>query len=382
MPQSSPERHKAFQYCAILIECRGIQGAYVEVGGVQRRAGAVIFRLLILSAAGLLAGCAEWSESSSSSLTLVPSASISLGLRDGDDRSPVIAGEQMDRAIAVGSDVDAERSSDIPAAPAPLITAEKEGTGPEPPPKKGTQEQRSVDNLYDPFETPGEQPEQVEEYDPWEPFNVAIFNFNRKVDKYVLKPVATVYDKVLPDDVELSIRRFFHNVRFMPRLLNNVFQGKFKGAGIEMGRFLVNSTLGLAGFLDFAKEVFGWETPDEDLGQTLGKYGVKPGRYLVLPIPPFVTTVRDLVGYIGDFFLDPINYLVFPSIELDGAPSLVGHTHRLTTTFAQLGARTADVINERSINLENFQSLEESTVDLYATIRNAYLQKRAQSIRE
>jgi phospholipid-binding lipoprotein MlaA len=346
---------------------------------VQGRAGAVICRLLLLSAAGLLAGCAEWSESSSSSLTVMPSASISLGTGDADDRTPVIDGGQIDRATAVGSAVDAALSADIPTA---LIIAEKERTRAEPPPKQGTQEERSIDDLYDPFQKPGEQSEQVEEYDPWEPFNVAIFNFNRKVDKYVLKPVATVYDKVIPDEIELGIRRFFHNVRFMPRLLNNLFQGKFKGAGIEMGRFLVNSTVGLAGYLDFAKEVFGWETPDEDLGQTLGKYGIKPGRYLVLPIPPFVTTVRDLVGYIGDIFLDPINYLVFPSIELDGAPSLIGHTQRTTTTLSQLGVRTGDVINERSINLENFQGVEESTVDFYATVRNAYLQKRAQSIRE
>ena len=340
---------------------------------------AVMCTLGVLAAAGMLAGCAEWSESSSSSLALMASSSISLGPGDGD-RSRVIDGE-IDRAIALGShaDADAEMSADIPAA---LITAAKERTRAEPSPKQGTPEERSVDDVYDPFEKPGEQSEQVEEFDPWEPFNVAIFNFNRKVDKYVLKPVAKVYDKVIPDEIELGIRRFFHNARFMPRLLNNVFQGKFKGAGLEMGRFLVNSTLGLAGYLDFAKEVFGWETPDEDLGQTLGAYGVKPGRYIVLPIPPFITTVRDLVGYIGDIFLDPINYLVFPTIELDGAPSLIGHTHRDTTTVSQLSVRSGDVINERSINLENFQGVEESTVDLYATIRNAYLQKRTQLIRE
>lgn len=346
---------------------------------MQRRAATIICRLLILAAAGLLDGCAEWSESSSSSLTLMPSASISLGQGDGNDRRPAIEGGEIDYAASLEPDVVAEMSADIPAA---LIAAEKDRTRVERRPQQGTQEERSVDDLYDPFERPGEQPEQVEEYDPWESFNVAIFNFNRKVDKYVLKPVAKVYDKVLPDEVELGIRRFFHNARFMPRLVNNLFQGKFKGAGIELGRFLVNSTVGLAGYLDFAKEVFGWETPDEDLGQTLGKYGVKPGRYLVLPIPPFVTTVRDLVGYIGDIFLDPINYLVFPTIELDGAPSLIGHTHRDTTTLSQLGVRTGDVINERSINLESFQGVEDSTVDLYATIRNAYLQKRQQSIRE
>lgn len=345
---------------------------------MQGRAGAVI---LLLSAAGLLAGCAEWSESSSSSPTLMPSSTISLGTGQLDERAPITGGGQIDPPTDSVPDTYGE-AAEPAAAQIPVMAAAADRTRAEPSSKHGTQEERSVDDLYDPFEKPGEQSEQVEEYDPWESFNVAIFNFNRKVDKYVLKPVATVYDKVMPDEIELGIRRFFHNVRFMPRLLNNLFQGKFEGAGIEMGRFLVNSTLGLAGYLDFAKEVFGWETPDEDLGQTLGKYGVKPGRYLVLPIPPFITTVRDLVGYVGDFFLDPVNYLVFPSIELDGAPSLVGHTHRITTTLSQLGVRTGDVINERSINLESFQGVEDSTVDLYATIRNVYLQKRAQSIRE
>ena len=342
---------------------------------MQGRAGTVICKVVLLWAAGLLAGCAEWSESSSTSLTMTPSASISLGIRSGDALNPIIGGAQRAPGTALESDTDAV------TAPGPLMAAE--GAPADSPPMKGTQEERSVDDLYDPFEKPGEQrAADIEEYDPWEPFNVAIFNFNRKVDKYVLKPVATVYDKVVPDEIELGLRRFFHNARFMPRFMNNLFQGKFKGASIEMGRFLVNSTLGLAGYLDFAKEVFGWETTDEDLGQTLGRYGVKPGRFLVLPIPPFVTTVRDLVGYIGDIFLDPINYLVFPSIQLNNAPALIGHTHRNTITFLQFGVRAEDVINERSINLESFQGVEDSTVDLYATIRNAYLQKRAQSIRE
>src|SRR5688500_11785267 len=253
MPSSSRERHKAFQYCAILIQCRGNSRVHMSEVGVQGRAGAVIFRLVVLSAAGLLGGGAEWSESSSSSVTLLPAALVYWRLDGGHDRSTVIAGGRIDRAIASRADVGAELNADIPAAPESLIAAEKQGIPAEPPPKKGTQEQRSVDNLYDPFETPGEQPEDVEEYDPWEPVNVAIFNFNRKVDKYLLKPVATVYDKVMPDQVELGIRRFLHNVRFVPRLLNNVFQGKFKGAGIEMGRFLVNSTLGLAGFIEIGR---------------------------------------------------------------------------------------------------------------------------------
>jgi phospholipid-binding lipoprotein MlaA len=340
---------------------------------------AVICRLLIVSAASMLIGCAEWSEPLSGSTTMTPASSTLLGAAHGDQRTPVIGGGQSDSA----PDADEGSIAKTEMTPTPLLVAATAPTRSQQPPAHGTQEERAIDNeLYDPFQKSEEQLADVEEYDPWESFNVAIFNFNRKVDKYLIKPVAQGYDHVVPDEIELGIRRFFHNVRFMPRLLNNLFQGKFKGASIEMGRFLVNSTLGLAGYLDFAKEVFGWETSDEDMGQTLGRYGVKPGRYLVLPIPPFVTTVRDLVGYIGDIFLDPINYLVFPSIQLNGAPALIGHTHRNTITFAQFGTRAEDVINERSINLENFEGVEESTVDLYATIRNAYLQKRAQSIRE
>ena len=128
--------------------------------------------------------------------------------------------------------------------------------------------------------------------------NANIFEFNRQVDRFVLKPVAKGYNFVMPDLVQVGISNIFSNLRFAPRFLNNVFQGKLKGAGIEVGRFLINSTVGLAGFFDLAKEV-NLVTPDEDFGQTLGFYGVKPGPYLVLPLlPPF--TVRDFTGFLGD----------------------------------------------------------------------------------
>jgi phospholipid-binding lipoprotein MlaA len=348
---------------------------------VEGRTRAVICRLLIVSAASMLIGCAEWSETFSGSMTLTPSSSLSLGTDPMDQRAPVTGGP-IHPATDSPSDADEVSIGNSETASAPMSVAEAERTRSKQPPAHGTQEERSVDNeLYDPFQKPGEQPADVEEYDPWEPFNVAIFNFNRKVDKYLIKPVAQGYDFIVPDEIERGIRRVFHNVRFVPRFLNNLFQGKFKGAGLELGRFVINSTLGLGGYLDFAKEVFYMDTPDEDFGQTLGKYGVKPGRYLVLPIPPFVTTMRDLVGYIGDIALDPINYFLIPSIQLN-APAAIGHSQRATIAGAQYGSRTLDVLNERSINLESFEGVEESTVDLYATVRNAYLQKRAQSIRE
>jgi phospholipid-binding lipoprotein MlaA len=219
-----------------------------------------------------------------------------------------------------------------------------------------------------------------EEYDPLESVNTSIFEFNRQVDRFVLKPVAKGYNFVIPDLVQVGISNIFYNLRFAPRFLNNVFQGKVKGAGIEVGRFLVNSTVGLGGFFDVAKHV-NLVTPEEDLGQTLGFYGVKPGPYLMLPfLQPF--TVRDFIGYVGDVFLNPINWLVVPIIEVDGVPSVISHANRTTSSMIQLGARVGEIVNERSRNLEKYQGVEEATLDLYAAVRNAYLQKRTQAIRE
>ncbi|HKQ35411.1 MAG TPA: VacJ family lipoprotein [Nitrospiraceae bacterium] len=241
-----------------------------------------------------------------------------------------------------------------------------------------SRKEAALNELLDPFAKVEEG--DGDEYDPWEPMNTGIFEFNRQVDRFVLKPVAKGYNFVMPDLVQVGISNIFYNLRFVPRFLNNVFQGKAKGAGIEAGRFLVNSTVGLAGFFDVAKHV-NLVTPEEDLGQTLGFYGVKPGPYLMLPfLQPF--TVRDFVGYVGDVFLNPINWLVVPIIEVEGVPSLIDHEDRMTSSIIQLGARVGEIVNERSRNLETYQGVEEATLDLYTAVRNAYLQKRIQAIRE
>jgi phospholipid-binding lipoprotein MlaA len=247
-----------------------------------------------------------------------------------------------------------------------------------PAPALSSQPETPSDELIDPFAKADEGA--GEEYDPWEPVNANVFAFNLKVDRYVLKPVAKGYDFILPDLVQVGISNIFSNLRFAPRFLNNVFQGKAKGAGIEVGRFLINSTVGLAGFFDLATKV-DLITPEEDLGQTLGFYGVKPGPYLVLPfLPPF--TVRDFVGYVGDVFLNPINWLVVPIIEVDDVPSVIAHKNRMTSSIIQTGSRVGEIVNERSRNLQKFQGVEEATLDLYTAVRNAYLQKRGQAVRE
>jgi phospholipid-binding lipoprotein MlaA len=236
----------------------------------------------------------------------------------------------------------------------------------------------SQEEPFDPFAKPGET--DIEEYDPLEPLNTKIFEFNRQLDRWILKPVAKGYDFILPNPVQIGVSNFFYNTRFVPRLVNNILQGKFRGAGIETGRFLVNTTVGVAGFIDWASDL-DLKTPEEDLGQTLGFYGVKPGPYIVVPLyPPF--TVRDFVGYVGDIFLNPIYWLALPVIEIGDIPSAIPHYNRTTTSLILFGAKVADVVNDRSLNLEKYQGVEESTVDLYSAVRNAYLQKRAKAIQE
>ena len=263
----------------------------------------------------------------------------------------------------------------------PLLLAEANDLSIPDLPKAPTQKQPlggdRGEDLFDPF---AKADEGGEEYDPWEPFNTFMFEFNRKLDKYALKPVAQGYDFVVPDFIQVGISNMFYNLRFPQRFLNNVFQGKAKGASIEVGRFLLNTTVGYAGFLDLAKEI-DLVTPDEDFGQTLGVYGVRPGPYLVVPfLQPF--TVRDAAGYVADIFLNPINWLVAPIIEVEGIPSLIAHKNRTTTTLVQIGARVGEIVNERSRNLEKFQGVEEATLDLYTAVRNAYLQSRTRAIRE
>lgn len=271
----------------------------------------------------------------------------------------------------------ATAASSVEAAPLdnPFLhrVAENTAAG-EPPPIPDA----APDEPFDPFANADEAV--GEEYDPWESFNTKIFEFNRQVDRLVLKPVAKGYNFIMPDFVQVGISNIFSNIQFPPRFLNNIFQGKIKGAGIEVGRFLINTAIGFGGFLDLATEI-DLVTPEEDTGQTLGRYGVKPGPYLVLPLlPPF--TVRDLMGYVGDIALNPVNWLVAPIIEVDGVPSVIAHKNRTTTTFVQIGTRTGQIVNERSRNLEKFQGVEEATLDLYTAVRNAYLQRRAKAIRE
>jgi phospholipid-binding lipoprotein MlaA len=198
--------------------------------------------------------------------------------------------------------------------------------------------------------------------DPFEGFNEKMFWFNRELfDRYVLKPAATAWDFVLPDPVQRGIHNAFDNLAVVRRVVNNTLQLKFVGTAKEVARFGINSTLGVAGLFDIAKEAFGIEQSDEDTGQTFGVWGIGPGPYLVLPfLPPL--TIRDGIGYAFDIAMTPYIYFI--------------------PWYASFGGTATNFVNERSLNLDRFERVAESTVDLYSAVRNAYLQRRAAAIRQ
>ena len=202
--------------------------------------------------------------------------------------------------------------------------------------------------------------EEVTEYDPWERFNRAMFNFNQRLDRHVLKPVAKVWNFVVPDLAQQSLANAFDNITMPRRLINSLLQLKIEGAGLELARFFLNISMGVGGFFDVATEL-GVPRSDEDTGQTLGYYGVGPGPYLVLPLLPPLT-VRDGVGFAADGAMQPISYV---------APFA-----------ATVGMRAGQVINDRALNLETFEEFEQMTFDLYSAVRNAYLQRRQRMIQE
>ncbi len=203
----------------------------------------------------------------------------------------------------------------------------------------------------------------LEEYDPWEPFNEAMFKFNKSfLDDYVLKPVAKGYNFVVPDMFQQMIDNGFNNIKFVPYFVNNLLQGRFQGAGTELGRFLLNSTFGVGGLFDVAKQEFNLQKTKVDFGQTLGVWGSGPGPYLILPfLPPL--TVRDGIGTGVDGVMNPIGWFI-PFV------------------WEGLAMKVGDTVNDRALNLDLYQGFEETTVDLYSAVRNGYLQRRIKLIED
>ncbi|MFY9329393.1 MAG: VacJ family lipoprotein [Georgfuchsia sp.] len=190
--------------------------------------------------------------------------------------------------------------------------------------------------------------------DPIEGFNRTIFAINDGVDKAVLKPVAKGYDAVMPVPAKTGVSNFFGNIADLFIGVNNLLQGKVGEAASDGSRVLVNSTIGLLGFFDFASD-FGLEKHDEDFGQTFGRWGAGTGAYVVVPFfGP--RDVRDAAGLALDVYADP-----------------VGGMHNVAARNTLLVTR---VISDRTAFLPAEKVIEEAALDKYSYIRDAYLQHR------
>jgi phospholipid-binding lipoprotein MlaA len=198
--------------------------------------------------------------------------------------------------------------------------------------------------------------------DPLEPVNRAFFYFNDKLYFWVLRPMASGYSAVVPEGMRVSVRNFFSNLTTPIRLVNCLLQANFSCVGTEALRFLLNTTVGVAGFFDPAKKDFDIEKKDKDFGQTLGVYGIGPGIYFVWPILG-PSSIRDSVGLIGDLFLDPQNYLI-------------------TDLPLNLAIKSYTQVNETSLTLGEYEDLKKSALDPYTALKDAYFQYRQGKIKE
>lgn len=198
--------------------------------------------------------------------------------------------------------------------------------------------------------------------DPIEPINRMMFHINDKLYFWVLKPVAWGYAFVVPERARVGVRRFFSNVTTPIRLANDLLQFKFEHAGTELSRFVINSTVGVLGFTDPARDRWGLFKHEEDFGQTLGFYGSGPGFYINWPILG-PSSLRDTVGLAGDFLLNPISYL-FPN-----NPELA------------YGLYAYRRVNETSLTIGDYEAIKEE-LEPYIFLRNAYHQHRENAVKE
>jgi phospholipid-binding lipoprotein MlaA len=192
--------------------------------------------------------------------------------------------------------------------------------------------------------------------DPLEPINRLFFFFNDKLYFWVLKPVTKGYSAILAEDVRILVRNFFDNLRTPTRVVNNLLQGKVRKSAEELGRFVLNSTVGIFGLGDFAGDVAHLHPTFEDTGQTLARYGLGGGFYINWPfLGP--SNLRDSFGMLGDAYLHPM-------IFLDASwPAIIG-------------AWSLDKVNYTSFTLGDYELFTETALDPYTTVKDAYQQYR------
>lgn len=202
---------------------------------------------------------------------------------------------------------------------------------------------------------------QKEVFDPLSGYNRVMTRINDRLYYWVIKPVARGYSFVMPEPARKGIDNFFRNLGFPVRMVNNLLQLKFKRAGTETARFVVNTTVGVAGFWDAAGSLMGLPIYPEDFGQTLGYYGLGGGFPVVLPVfGP--SNVRDVFGRAGDWFLDPVNYM--------------------EKTRAKTAVNVVRGVNGASLRIGQYEALTKDALDLYIFLRDGYQDMRNKAIEE
>ena len=203
--------------------------------------------------------------------------------------------------------------------------------------------------------------QEVKVPDPLEPVNRLMFGFNDVLYFWIFEPVAGTYKAVVPQPVRLGVRNFFQNVSTPARYVNCLLQGKGPQAGTELHRLWVNTTEGILGFGDPAKDRYGLEPTYEDLGQTLAVHGMEDGFYIVWPLLG-PSTLRDSLGRVGDAFLNPVRY-----VEPCGV---------------SVGLSATRGINEGSLHVGEYEEFKASSLEPYIAMREGYIQYRHESIQK
>ena len=201
--------------------------------------------------------------------------------------------------------------------------------------------------------------------DPLEPFNRAVFGFNKYFDMVILRPLAYGYKNYLPNFVQTGTHNVLSNLMSPVSLLNELLQGDITGANIVAWRFVTNTILGVGGLVDVADYAGRPSIPREDFGQTLGHYGVGAGPYLVLPIIG-PSNLRDVSGRVVDIFTDPLNLYAM-------------NTEKDWIMWTRAGLTGIDT---RAILLEPYDDIMENSVDPYSSFRSVYSQNRTYAIRD
>ena len=189
------------------------------------------------------------------------------------------------------------------------------------------------------------------------------------LDDVVLEPLSKGYNK-LPVPVKKGASNFTSNVGTLLSIPNNILQGDIKQLGHSIGSFAINTTVGILGFLNPAEKI-GLKPHKEDVGQTLGSYGIGPGCYFVLPVfGP--TTVRDSIGMLADTFVDPFAHITIRENELFGASG---------NNLDYYSVKATSAVNFRADNDTNFENLEKNSIDLYSALKSIYIQDRENKVR-